>query len=234
MTTPVQYGHPDFQRTTANADIRVLNNQFVVGAVTVIHGRFFVGTTPSIHVLYSVNAGGARLTASWFGSETGADLIGTQTVDVLLGQFADGTLPALGPYVELSSICDAAGRTVNIQVWQTTTPATAPPFAVSGQLINVNGTAVGAGVTRTDDATQVCWGWGHWNARLEGAASTRILLLAVDYLGNVTFLDYTSQVDTAPGRMVMLPRMPVRVTSFNNTAAPAGLYLNVSVNVGPW
>jgi hypothetical protein len=233
MTSPVAYDHPDYQRTTANTGIRVFGNNVVVGAATVGHGRFLVGTSPYVHLLYNVNAGGARLTLTWYGSAAGADLIATNTVDVRAGQFADGGFPCLGPFLELSSIADAANRTVTLQVWQANSGGNGVPLSFPDNLIVVDTQVLAGGGTRTDNASAVLWGWGHWFALMEAAVTWASTLYAVDYQNNQCLLDLKGLGVAAGGSLFLLPPQPIRVITRNFDAGAHNVNVSVNHHVGP-
>lgn len=234
MTTPVRHGFPDWGRHSAATDINVFNNQAVVGAATVIHGRFLVGTAPFVHLLYGVSAGGARLTLTWYGSQAGADLIATNTVDVRSIAQADGSFPCLGPYLELSSIADAAGRVVNLQVWQTEKAGSGFPLGYPDSLIAVPIAVLGAGATRTDNAQAVMWGWGHWFAATEAATTFVHTLQAVNYLNVVNFIAHKGLGVPMGETLFHLPPQMIRVVTTNFDAVAHNVFISVNHLVTPW
>lgn len=227
-TTPVQYDHPDYKRTVANTDIRVFAGQATVGVVSVLHGRFLVGTSPFVQLIYQVSAGGARLTLSWYDGPTGSNLIAVNTVDVLAGVVANGPFPCLGPFLELTSIADAANRTVTLVCWQASVEGNGTPNSFPDNLIVADVVVVGAGATRTDNAASVNWGWGHWVVQMEAATSWLSRLYAVDFQGNTRLIDAVGLGIPAGGRLFFLPANPIRVVTTNFDGVAHNLLLSVN------
>lgn len=234
MTTPVSHGYPDWRQYVGQTDIEVYTDAVVVGAATVIHGRFFVGTSQYLQILYqnASGAGGARLTLSWYKAATGAALIGTQTIDVRLGLFATGTMACLGPYVELSSIADAAGRNIIIRVWQANNPGQENFTLINGSMIAQDFTLIPNGVTQNYLANCVKWGWGYWNAQVHGAAAWDAKLRAIDYLGVATLMDFIPANTAQPVHTIHLPARPLQIDITNSDAVNRNVFCVLSAHVG--
>jgi hypothetical protein len=233
MTTPISHGHPDWGRTIAATDIQVIRVTHVQAAVEDDLGTFFVGNMPYFWVRMLVNNGGAKLVLSWMDAATGGNVIATNEVHTRVTITATGPFAVLGPWVQITSLTDVIPRTITVNAWQSLAGGQEVTPDLGNILISQNGTAIGAGATSTYNPIRARWGWGYWSARIESSASTRILLLAVDYLGAVQLLDYTAQGDTAPGRLILLPPMPIRITAFNNDASIRSVYAVVLAHPGP-
>lgn len=227
MTLPVSHDHPDWQRTISAADIEVLAGTTVVAASPTVLGPFFVGNSPYLYVelLTAVNA--AEFEFIWRPSETSPFSIGRRRVTSLPSIQAAGSLPNLGPWVEISILVAATPTTVTHRVWQTVSRGAGTTSVGNGAIFALDGVNVNAGVTRTDNAANVRWGWHWWNARLEDGVSGRMRLLSVDYLGNTYLLGYWGNGDGPVGTPILVPAAPVRSEVLNGDGIAHPFYLSL-------
>lgn len=227
MTAPASHGYPDWGRSISAADIEVLAGTTVITASPTTIGPFFVGNFTYLYaeLLTAVNA--AQFEFIWRPSETSPFSVARRAVTSLPAIEADGTLPNLGPWVEIEVSVAATPTTVTHRVWQTMSRGARRTTVGGGGIFAVDGTAVGGGVTRTDNAPAVRWGWGWWSARLEDAVGGRMRLLTVDYLGNTNLLAYWGNGDGPVATPILLPSHPIRSEVFNGDGGPHPFYLSL-------
>lgn len=232
-TTPVEHDHPDWARTVSAATIKVFQLTQSQGAASIVHGRFFVGNLPQLWVSLSAVNDGARLQLDWYDAISGGSRITQNTVDVLNQGFAHGPIPTLGPYVEVTTLVNSTPTIVGFAVWQGLVSGQSEIDAIANTLLSVDGQNVNALTTVTHTAQVVRWGWGHWHSIFDNGTDTLSRLYAVDYTGTATLLDTMGAGISNDSRLVLLPRMPVRIVSLNADAVARALYLAVLFHPGP-
>lgn len=228
MTSPLQHGFPDWGRQSAGSDILVAYEVGTNITGSTDYGPFFVGDSPYLYVSHSA-AVATNLSIAWFADAALTQSLFGDVITTASGGEAQQCIPVRGPWVRFRAERSAYPGIHNLRVYRVPTP-----FNVyagtdgENNLIEENGTAVGAGATSTFNATSTRGGWIWWKGILEAAASTRILLLSVDFTGATHLLDYGSQDAGGTGRMILAPALPLRVTVFNNDAVPRNAYVSVA------
>lgn len=197
--------------------------------------RWYVGTNPYVALRYNCDpGGGVRLAFQWYPAETGGTLMGSNTFDTRAGIEGQGSIAALGPYVEIIVTVDAIPRDVSLGLWSARAPHVGNSFnGPRNALISVNGVNVAPG-TRTDNAFAVRWGWGHWTSVFDNGVDTRSTLEALDYQNNAHLLDVMGAGISNDSRLVLLPAMPVRLVQLNADAGALNLYASVLMHPGPF
>lgn len=227
MTTPLAHGFPDWGRQSGRSDILVAHQTGVNLTGSTDYGPYFVGDSPYLYVDHSA-AVATNLGIAWFADEAMTLSLFGDVITTASGGEAKQCIPVRGPWVRFHAERSAYPGTHNLRVYKVSSP-----FNVyagtdgENNLIDEQGTAVGAGATATYNATSTRGGWIWWKGLLEAAASTRILLLSVDFTGATHILDYGSQDSGGTGRMVFAPALPLRVTVFNNDGVARNAYVSV-------
>jgi hypothetical protein len=211
----------------------VLSVSGIQGALLVSHGTFFVGNLPSIHLQLSVLAGGVQLEFSWLDAETGGNQVAITRVDTRAGIGASGPFAVISPFVEISTLVDAIGRDIELDIWQTLTQGQDVASFASNVLIGVDNDPLAALGTNTYNVLQTRWGWGHWAIVVDNCVDWRARLLTLDYQGNVTLLSVFADDTTGGRELVLLPAAPIRVVVQNFTGGATAVFLGVQYHPGP-
>lgn len=235
MTTPVQHGFPDWGRQAASSDIRVFEIASTVqNQLSVVQGTFFVGNLPYLTMSQSVNAGGMRTTLQFRDAPVGGNLIASNAIDTRLNMSCVGPVAVQGPYVEIITTVDAIGRTITLRVWQGYSWGMDYRANQHNAIFTIDGTNVNGGVTRTDDAPNVRWGWGYISQRLEDVAVGRFRLLTLDYTGATQFVLINTNQNNPLNNLFLLPPRPLQAVVFNGDAGAHPYYLSVYHHSGPF
>lgn len=233
MTTPVQHGHPDWARTVSAADILAFNFDDTQTDVIETRETVFVGNLPYLFLALDAAANGVRVQLNWRDAQSGGNLIGLDTVDTFAPLEAYGPIANQGPYVQIVTTVSATPTAFRLNIWQTLVPAYFPAGGSTLELITVDGQNVLAGVTRTDTAGAVRWGWGHWTSIFDNGVDSLSRLYAVDFSGFARLLDVMGAGISNDSRLIMMPKQPVRISSFNADAAARLLYATALIHPGP-
>jgi hypothetical protein len=129
---------------------------------------------------------------------------------------------------------DVIGRLITVRLWQNQQGGVDFPGNIHNGMITLDALNVNAGATQVVSAPAVHWGWGHFNASIEGAAAGHIRLLAIDYLGAVQLLAYGVNGVPPLAMVLMLPPRPVRIEALNGDAVPHPLYAALYFHPNPF
>lgn len=205
-----------------------------------VGGPFRIDGMPYLRVFYEGPAGAvrARLTIRWWVDQNmsfsmGSDVVTTPTG----GNTARANFPTRGSWVDFVLEASAYPNAVSFHAFLTQ-EATSDNTGSNGtnHLIAVDGVAVGAGLTRTDDANSTRPGPGFWFAGFDGAAAAGLIrLYAVNMAGGLTLLDAMGPdlATNGAGRAIQIPAMPLRITAFNGGAAARTLYAGAHYRLPP-
>jgi hypothetical protein len=235
VTTPTLHGYPDWGRQSASADISIFEiNVTVQNALTVGRGTFFVGNMPYVWMRQVVVAGGMRTTLVFVDAETGGDRLSTHDIDTLAGMACSGPIAVTAPFMQVFTTVDVVGQTITLRLWQNASWGADYPATIHNGMIAIDGLNVNPAENEVVEAPAVHWGWGYFNAHLEGATAGRIRLLAIDYLGNTQLLAYWPNGIAPIATMLLLPPRPVRIEALNSDAVARVLYAALYFHPGPF
>jgi len=218
MTTPITHGYPDWGRFSAQADVVYNVENGTVAANPVTRGAYFVGNVPAVGFFFSVTAGAATVLVEWYDSAALTNLLATETYEFPNGTFTQTTLATLGPYLFLSILDGGAGVTFNCRLWAAPVGRSWASGAGGSVLISVTNTAIAAGVTATNNASEIYVGPAYWTG-WQGLANFVVFLEALDITGAVTTLDRWQSAGLDFWRPVYLPPGRVRIRHVNQSGA---------------
>lgn len=234
MTTPIAHGYPDWGRQSAASDIRVLEiNGLQQNIPTAGRGTFFVGNSPYIWIILSVDVGGLRLSLNWRDAASGGVLIASDAVDTLAGRSCDGPIAVKGPYLEIFTNVDLAGRVITVRIWHSRSVGQDHRANQHNGLIAIDAGNVNAGATQTFNPAAVRWGWGYWNTYISACAVGSMKLYALDYLGAVQLLGYWEAGFGPLATLLVLPPRPIQSVTFNGDAVARTYFISVYCHPGP-
>lgn len=202
------------------------------------YGPFFVGGMPYLRIYAEAPVPRARVQIQWFVDQAMTQSVGTDAVTTPGGgNSARNAFPVRGGWVRFVVDLAAYANTIIFHAFLVSAQ-TSDNTGGNGtnHLIAVDGVAVGAGATSTQDANSTRGGPGWWNAGFDGAAAAGLIkLYMVSFSGGTTLLDVMNGPDLATnmGRPIQIPAMPLRITALNSGAAARNLYAVASYRLPP-
>jgi len=220
MTAPIAHGYADFNRSSAQSDVIVVQDSSHTSSVTVDYGVIPITNAPFLFVSAFTTTGHVRVSLAFC-----ADAAGTQVIQVFHAAVRQGdsyiqNIPVLGPFVHIfvspgSVTPFTYGLTVSVA------PQLAGPSAyqLEDAFVSQDNVAVGAGLTVTVECPVVMAGPAYWNAFC-GAATWFAKVIAIDEFGVTQTIDVvTQQYAVGVPRAIYLPSKHIRFTMSNSSGA---------------
>lgn len=218
MTAPISHGYPDWGRFAAQADILLNIETGTVINNPVTRGPYFVGNVQAVGIEFSPSVGSAEVQIGWYDSAAGTNLLTLETYEFQVGTRMTQTIPVLGPFMLVTIVDGVSPCTFSLTLWTAPTRRNKANGATGISLVGVINTAIGIGVTATNNATEVHIGEVYWSG-WQGVANFVAFLEVVDSLGNVTILDRWQGAGLEFSRRIFLPAARARIRHVNQSGA---------------
>lgn len=204
-----------------------------------VGGPFRIDGMPFLRVfLEGPAAVRARVTIRWWVDEAMNFSMGSDVATTPTGNnTARANFPCRGSWVDFVLEANAYPNAVSFHAFLTQ-EATSDNTGSNGtnHLIAIDGVAVGAGATSTNDANSTRPGPGFWFAGFDGAAAAGLIrLYMVSMAGALTILDAMGPdlAVNGSGKAIQIPAMPLRITATNGGGVARNLYAGVHYRLPP-
>jgi len=218
MTQPASHGYPDWNRSQAQADVLFVRVDNVTVNNDTTHGRFFIGNQKALGLYFTAAANACQVMVRWFDSNTASTDFMNETYEFPAGTFGTWTVPAVGPFVEVLLILQAANLTYDMRLWAAPERRNFASGGLGVTLISVINTAIGIGVTATNNSNEIYTGPAYWSG-WQGVANFVAFLEVVDAAGVVYTLDRWQSAGLDFWRPVYLPPARARIRHVNQSGA---------------
>lgn len=225
MTAPIAVGYPDYGRTSARA--KVIYHAITdpdIDAVEVLPTKY-VGDHQYLQIFFSATTNHFFVEMFFKDQELGGTSIRWHSFSIRQGDTFLHTFPIPGPFVSITVTPSAVNSAYSLNAWSTSVPDQGNGVFDNGRVgIDLDGTSIGAGVTRTDSLNGPWPGWWSWGGE-STAASWISKLEAISDSGAVTVLDRLSQGTGAARRLLHLPFSSLRIRTTNNDAGARSFFI---------
>lgn len=224
----VPLGFPDFARRSARSDELLYDAAIGPDEPNDQTDLFSVGGANSLGINAFGTSGALRYEFDWYMDAAQTFYLGTQIVHLSDGREFTGSIPCIGPYVQVTTFGPGGVGSHSFTLWTVFSSGPHSMEVASMQLVSRDGVNVAAG-GNTSETSQVVWA-GYATINIATALATwRVTVQARRYDGTLFNLYRFTQVGgLTQTHQIALPMQNVVVTFFNDTAG-AGLayvYLN--------
>lgn len=231
MTAPTPHGYPDFGRFIANADklITVINDNNINAPIN--YGPYFVGDIPYVRFRFRTFVNNFDVTVNFYEDEAFTTLLGTEFWSANVLDVFDQTVPALGPFMQITVSPAAAASSFNLRVvaahtlWRPSNAGHLAALPFDGVAVNYP-----AGATSLE-APYVVPGPGIFHGECV-TANTRMDLQAIDSAGNVHRLLRIRDLEGLVTRQFFAPAMHLRLAIDNGSGGVAPFTYSVMTQYG--
>jgi hypothetical protein len=226
------HGYPDFQRVVSQSDVFLDHQTAVTINATTARILGYVGSFPYMGFYFESLGGTGSVIIQFFPDETYTSGLGIFVFDVNTLGVCGGAVPIGGPFCRVTFLLGGASLQYVWKAWTAPSEFTSAQSSPTDNVIfSELGTAIGAGVTTTRDATRTCGGEAYWSVNCT-AATWQATISVVDRLGTVTYLQRVDNGQPRHSELLYLPPAPARV-SIQNTSG-AGASFNLALVMRPW
>lgn len=228
--TLVPTGYPDFSRRSARSDELLFDGNLGTGAPQLATGVMSVAGSAAIGINAFALTDSHKLRITWYLDELGTIRLTRQHIHLRSATEYRGSIPCLGPFVEIESISDTLVSDCEFKVW-TAWQAGPHDLEMSWSGLVVMDASPVLAMDNADSQSVVVWaGLAQLNFRTE-IATFRVKLEGMRYDGTVAGLCwFDSTGGLAQNHMVALPAQNILVTFYNDTAVDGvvDLYVNAA------
>lgn len=227
MTTPVVHGYPDWARQVARADVVYLDVSETISNVKT-HATKFVGATPCVGIDFTAASGiWCTIELNWLSAQSGGTTLHSEEFVVGGNGKMALSIPAIGPYLQISISPESFNYTYSMTVWATYEPRVLFGAAIRAPLlIDVTNGSIGAGATVTIDAEYTVPGMACFQLYCDAATfdgGVRAMINSTTPIDIVTFIQ---TLPIAP-HLIYLPAAPVRFLLHNSAAVARNYFVHI-------
>lgn len=215
----VATGYPDFSRRSARSDELLFDDEMGPGGNFTTTGALPLAGTSALGMNIFGLSGSMRYTLDWYLDETLNTFLTSQNIDVMSATEFRGSIPCLGPFLEMSVTAAGGLDDHEVKLWTAWQPGPHSLEIANSQIAVRDGVSVAAGGNSSDSADFIWPGTAILNIR-SAVATFRVEITARRYDGTTFLVGKWNQAGGASQtHRIALPMNAVRLTVYNDTGA---------------
>lgn len=220
----VPTGYPDFSRRAARSDELLFDDEMGPAGNFMTTGALAVAGSAALGMNLFGLSGSMRHTLDWYLDEALTTFLTSQNIDIMSATEFRGSIPCLGPFLELSVTQSGALNDHEVKLWTAWQPGPHSLEIGNSRIAAIDGVNVAAGGNSNDNADLLWPGQAILNIRSD-VATFRVEIRARRYDGTTFRVGWWNQAGgTSQTHIVALPMNAISLTVYNDTAAAGNMY----------
>jgi len=221
----VPTGYPDFSRRAARSDELLFDDEMGPAGNFMTTGALALSGSAALGMNLFGLSGSMRYTLDWYLDEALTTFLTSQNIDVMSASEFRGSIPTLGPFLEMSVTQSGALNDHEVKLWTAWQPGPHSLEVANSRVAAIDGVNVGAGATSTDNADFLWPGMAILNIRT-ALATFRVEVRARRYDGTTFTIGWWNQAGgLSQTHRIALPMNCVSLIAYNDTGAAGLMYV---------